>query len=226
MPRRGAKATGMSARLNQRFYTCVGILLLLGSVIACDSGVVEIRPLPAAGGGPDASQGNGDGAGTGAAAAAGGGGSGAGAGGSGGPRVPPDGCTESTAQELDDEQELREAFIETYNSGEYCPSLSNAERHTLVPERDLDWRARASGCFAFDSSDGWFRVSPRTPVMAWVLIDTPSLDDAKAALLGGDRTQLCEEAERTPMRFVGVAHTGGVWTVVVAPGPPDDMQKP
>jgi hypothetical protein len=141
--------------------------------------------------------------------------------------VPPDGCTESTELELDDGQELREAFIEAYNSGEYCPSLSNAERRTLVPERDLDLRARASGCFfAFDSSGGWFRVSARTPVMAWVLIGTPSLDDAKQALLGDERTQLCEEAERTPMRFVGVAHAGSVWTVVVAPGPPDDMQKP
>ena|GEM_PF-6332694 len=214
----------MSARLSQRFYTSVGILLLLGSVIACDSGVVAILPLPAAGGRSDASEGDGDG-GTGAAAAAGSGGNPAG---SGGARVPPppDGCDESTEQELDDEQELREAFIETYNSGRYCPNLSNAERRTLVPERDLDWRARATGCFAFDSSGGWFYSSPRTPVMAWVLIGTPSLEDAKQAVFGDERTELCEEAERTPMRFVGVAHTGGVWAVVVAPGAPDDMQKP
>jgi hypothetical protein len=214
----------MSARLSQRFYTCVGILLLLG-MAACDSGVVAILPLPAAGGGQDA--GDEERAGTGAETAAGSGGTRAGSG-SGGPRVPPppDGCDESTEQELEDEQALREAFIDTYNSGKYCPNLSNAERRTLVPERDLDWRARATGCFAFDSSGGWFYASPRTPVMAWVLISTPSLEDAKKALLGGEHTELCEEAERTPMRFVGVAHTGEVWAVVVAPGPPDDMQKP
>ena len=62
--------------------------------------------------------------------------------------------------------------------------------------------------------------------MSWVLRETPSLEDAKQALLGGEQPELCEEAERTPMRYVGVAHTSGVWAVVVAPGPPDDMQKP
>ncbi|HTU60572.1 MAG TPA: hypothetical protein VMF89_19105, partial [Polyangiales bacterium] len=125
-----------------------------------------------------------------------------------------------------DEQDLRETFIETYNSGRYCPNLSNAERRTLVPERDFDLRARAIGCFAFENSDGWFYASARTPVMAWALLETPRLEDAKKALLDIEQPELCEEAERSPMRYVGVAHTGKVWAVVVAPGPPDDMQKP
>jgi len=224
MPPRGAKAREMSARPSQRFYTRVGTLLLLagsGSAAACDDGEVAIAPLAAAGRDAGAlTQ-----AGTGAAAAGTGrpGEPRAGAGGM--PRLAPPGCDESTALELDEEQELREAFIETYNSGNYCPNLSNAERRSLVPDRDLEWRARLAGCVAFDSAE-WVRVSPRTPVMAWVLIATPSLEDAKRALLGGDRTELCEEAERTALRHVGVGHVGSAWAVFVAPGPSDEMQKP
>jgi hypothetical protein len=184
--------------------------------------MVVIEPLAAAGRAADAdSQGR---AGTGGAAVAGAGGSREGS--AGGPRVPPPpGCNESTELELDEEHRLREAFIEAYNSGSYCPNLSDAERRTLVPDRDLDWRARATGCWTVDSAN-WFHVSPRTPVMAWVLLGTPSLEDAKKALLTGEHTELCEEAERTPLRYVGVGHLGEAWAVIVAPGPPDDMQKP
>ena len=221
MPRPSAKAIEMSARLRQRFYTCVGILLLLGSSGACDDGVVTIGPLPAAGGGPGALAE----AGTGGSSTSGTGSFGDGRGGAGGmARLPPPlPCDDGTELELAREQELREAFFDAYNSGAYCSNLSNSERRTLLNDRDLEWRARATSCVAFDSAN-WVQVS--RALVAWVLIDTPSVEDAKQALLGGDHMELCEEAERTPFRFAGVGHLSDKWTVFLSPGAAEDMQKP
>lgn len=223
MPRRDAKPSLMSARPRQRFYTCAGILLLLGSSGACDDGLVKILPLPAAGGDPDA----GSRTGTGRGAAAGVGGFGEARAGSGGmPRLPPPlPCDDGTELDLELERELQETFFEAYNSGTYCPKLSSSERRTLVNDRDLEWRARTTSCVAFDSTN-WVQVSSRSPLLAWVLIDTPSVEDAKKALLGGDHTKVCEEAERTPFRLAGVGHLSDSWTVFLSPGPPEDMQKP
>jgi hypothetical protein len=140
--------------------------------------------------------------------------------------LPPLSCDEGTELELEleRERELREAFFEAYNSGTYCPNLSNAERRTLVNDRDLEWRARATSCVAPQSSS-WVQVS-RNALLAWVLLDTPSLEDAKQALLSGDHTELCEEAERIPFRFAGVGHLSDAWSVFVSPGTTEDMQKP
>ena len=225
MPRRGAKANEMSARPRQRFYTCGGILLLLASSGACDDGLVQLRPLPAAGDSPDAGFLSGGG-GSGGGSAAGPGSFGdPRAGSGGGPRPPPPNpCDEGSAQEQEREQELREALTEAFGSGRYCPNLASGQRRQLVLDRDLEWRARATICVTF-SSLNWFQV-PRTPVMGWVLLDTPSLEDAKKALLGGDHTELCEEAERTQFRFIGVGHLYDVWTVFVSPGASEEMQKP
>jgi hypothetical protein len=133
-------------------------------------------------------------------------------------------CDEGTELEQQQEQELRELFSETFDSGAYCPNLSNGQRRMLMLDRDLEWRARGFICVTFDTLN-WFEI-PRTPVWAWVLWDTPNLEDAKKALLGGDHAELCEAAERTAFRHVAVGHLYDVWTVFLSPGPQEDMQKP
>lgn len=225
MLRRGAKAKEMRPRPRQRFRTFVGIPLVLSALAACDDGLVKLELLSAAGGDPDA--------GSRAAAGAGGSTTRAGFGGSveprggigGSPRPPsPNPCGEGSEQEQADERELREAFIDAFDSGRYCPNLSNMQRRTLTLDRDLEWRARGFICIPTDTRN-WFEI-PRTPVWAWVLWDTPNLEDAKRALLGGDHTELCEEAERMSFRHIGVGHLYDVWTVFLSPGTPEDMQKP
>ena len=140
------------------------------------------------------------------------------------PRPPPNPCDEGTELEQRLEQELRDTFKEAFESGSYCPNLANTQRGPLLLDPDLEWRARAVICVAL-SSVGWFHV-PRTPTWAWVLIETPNLEDAKNALLDGDHTQLCEEADRTQFRFIGVGHLFDAWTVFLSPGAPEDMQNP
>ena len=210
----------MSARLSQRFYTCVG-LLVLGGAAACSNGLVTIQPLPAAGGGgPDA----------GSPVKGGSGGTISGAGGAGESRGDPDGmprlppCDEGNEQEQARERELREAFVDAFNSGRYCPNTPDFSRRELILDRELEWRARGLICITFESRE-WGQIRG-APVWAWVLWDVPSLEDAKNALLYGDHTQLCEEAERTPFRYVGLGHRYDAWTVLLAPGSPDDSQKP
>jgi hypothetical protein len=137
------------------------------------------------------------------------------------PRSP---CDEGSEFEQEQERELREAFSDAFESGRYCPNLSSSQRRQVMLDRDLDWYARWISCIA-PSSSTWSRVG-RTPLWGWVLLDTPSLEDAKKALLDADQTKLCEEAERTPFRFIGVGHLSDVWSVVISPGFPEDMQNP
>lgn len=225
----GARTQAMPIRPRQPFYACAGILLLL---FGCDDGVVTIKPLPAAsrgqagtlaGAAGSAGASGGSGADTGRA---GGGSHAGGRTGSGEPSwtPPPNPCDEGTEPEQAGERELRAAFLESFNSGDYCPDLPNIHRRQLTLDRELETVARGSICLAFTSAE-WFFVR-RTSTMGWVLLDTPNLEDAKNALLGGDHTQLCEEARRTPFRFVGVGHLFDAWTVFVSPGDPDEMQKP
>ena len=226
MPRPGAKANEMSARLCRCFYTSVGLLLLQASVAACDDGEVTLQPLRAAGGDPGA--GSLAQAGTfGAPGGTGGAGSAGEARGGAGdmPWLPPvNPCDEGTELEQQQERELLEAFTEAFDSGRYCPDLEDGQRRMLMLDRELEWRARGSICLPIDSLD-WFQIR-RTPLWAWVLSDTPSLEDAKEALLGANRANLCEQAERAPFRYVGVGHLYDVWTVFLSPGDPEDMQKP
>lgn len=133
-------------------------------------------------------------------------------------------CDEGSELEQEQERELREAFTEAYESGSYCPNLSSGPRRSLMLDRELEWRARIAVCGSIESRP--WRPIPRTPVWAWVLWGVSSLEEAKAALLTSDRTQLCEQAERTPFRNVGVGHLYDVWIVFLAPAPAEDMQKP
>jgi hypothetical protein len=77
-----------------------------------------------------------------------------------------------------------------------------------------------------DENRGWFRLTTRAPVFVWTLGGTPSLEDAKKALLNTERESLCREAEQNPFRRVGVAHSSDAWSIFLAPTSPDDMQKP
>jgi len=139
------------------------------------------------------------------------------------PRLPP-ACDEGSSLEQDQERELREVFVEAFDTGRYCPNTSDFSRRELDLDRELEWRARGLICITFETLT-WRQIRG-TSVWAWVLWGVPNLEDAKNALLGGDHTQLCEEAERTPFRYVGVGHREDAWIVFVAPGPSDDMQKP
>jgi hypothetical protein len=131
--------------------------------------------------------------------------------------------------EPEQEEALRAALSDAFDSGRYCPHLPPQAQRPLMADPELQWQARASICFPYTENRGWSRLTSRAPVFAWWLVDTPNLEDAKKALLGAEHEQLCEEAGRNssmPFRLVGVGHSDDVWSVFIAPVPQEDMQKP
>lgn len=200
-----------------QFYGWVGMLLLGCTTAACDNGLVQLSLLSAAGGSPDASTEAGRG-GSGAAGA-----SGESRPGIGMPRWP---YLCEAEWEPEQEKALGDALSDAFDSGRFCPRAPPQQQRPLMADPELQWQARSSLCLPTERN--WIRAS-RSPVFVWSVLGTPNLEDAKKALLGSEHDQLCEEAAGMPpmpFRFVGVGHAMDAWSVFIAPGFPEDMQKP
>lgn len=216
---------------NSRVYAAMGVALLVGTSAACDDGVVSLVLLTA--GHSDMSDDAGSqtadtsAAGDGAAADR------AGVGGSW-DREPHDGSPSGSSRPdrcedmADSEKEaaLVEALNRAILSGRFCPHNPPGLRSALTVQPPLRDLARGWICSVFVGGPTWTAAPRYPPLMTWALSGTSNLEDAKTALLEGERDALCQAAERTSYKDVGIGQIGESWSILVSAPIQDDMQKP